>query len=76
MAKSDTIAGGSIELPPNKAVAAGGGAGAGPIIVGLILYYCAPDTPAHIVGMWDTLAAIVTAAVAAYATPHGAVLKE
>lgn len=67
---------GSVELPPNKAVAAGGGAGAGPIIVGLLVYYLAPDTPAHIVGMWDTLAAIISAAGAAYFTPHGAVSKE
>ena len=77
MAKtSDTLPASSVELPPNKAMAAGGSAGIGSILVGLALYYFAKDTPPEIVGLWTALANTAIAFAAVYFTPHGAVVKE
>lgn len=73
---SDTVPTGSIEMPPNKALTAGGTAGVGSVLVGLALHYFAPDTPPEIVGLWNALAGTIIGFVAVYFTPHGAVLKE
>lgn len=79
MAKSadtDIAPASTVELPPNKAIAATGSAGIGAIVVGLGIYYFAPDTPPHIVALWDALASMLSAGVTTYFTPHGAVLKK
>lgn len=65
----------SVELPPNKAIAAGGSAGLSTVAVSLAVYYLAPDTPAHIIGLWDALIIGVTTFAATYFMPHGAVSK-
>lgn len=74
----------TIEVPPNKANTAGtvavGTTSFGSILVGLCLYYFAPDTPPHIAGMWDALVNGVFVGgsvwLATYFTPHGAIVKE
>lgn len=84
MAKSvETIPADSIEMPPNKAIAAGTAAGGSmslsSVVVALAVYYAAPDTPAVIVGLWDALAAAIFGTAAAFAAtywmPHGAIVK-
>lgn len=77
MAKtSDTLPASAVELPPNKAIAAGGSAGVGSIIVGLALYYVDPQTPPEIVGLWTALANTLIATVAVYFIPHGAFTRK
>lgn len=66
----------SVEMPPNKAIAAGGSAGIGSIVVGLALYYFAPDTPPEISGLWNALANTIIAFASVYMTPHGAMFKQ
>lgn len=73
--QGDQLPASSVEMPPNKAIAAGGSAAFGSIIVGLALYYFAPDTPPNIAGLWDALANGMIAFGATYWTPHGAVMK-
>lgn len=73
---TDTLSASSVELPPNKAVAAAGSAGIGSIVVGLALFYFAQDTPPEIVGLWTALVNTLIAGVSVYFTPHGAVKKE
>ncbi len=73
---SDLRPASSVEMPPNKAMAAGGSAGVASVIVGLALYYFAHDTPPEIVGMWNALAGTVIGFAAVYWTPHGAVTIE
>lgn len=76
MAKSgDTVPAGAVEMPPNKAMAAGGAAGIGSIAVGLALHYFAPDTPPEIAGLWNAFANTLIGFLAVYFTPHGAVYK-
>lgn len=72
---SDTLPASSVELPPNKAIAAGGAAGISTVAVALVIYYVAPDTPSHIVGLWDALVTGVVTFGATYFMPHGAVTK-
>lgn len=76
MRTGDTYPASSIEMPSNKAIAAGGSAGIGSIAVGLALYYFAPDTPPEISGLWNALANTIIAYGAVYLTPHGAMFKE
>lgn len=64
----------AVELPPNKAIAAGGSAGIGSVIVGLGLYYLDHNTPPEIVGLWTALANTLIATAAVYFMPHGAYL--
>lgn len=84
MAKTtDTIPPDAIEMPPNKALAAGGSAGLaggiGSIFVGLALHYFAPDTPPEIAGLWNALANVIVGLVSGvlvYYMPHGAIVKQ
>lgn len=66
----------AVEMPPNKAIAAAGSAGIGSIIVGLSLYYLAPDTPPEIVGLWTAGINAIIGYATVYWTPHGAVMKQ
>lgn len=66
----------TVEMPPNKAIAAAGSAGISSVIVGLALFYLAKDTPPEIVGLWTALANTAIAFAATYLTPHGAIVKE
>lgn len=76
MKTSDTLPASAVELPPNKAIAAGGSASLATVAVSLAIYYIAPDTPSHIVGLWDALVIGLTTFGATYFMPHGAVVKE
>lgn len=79
MAKSETLVSSAtptIEIPPNKAIAAAGSAPIGSVIVALALHYFAPDTSVEIVALWTALANTVIAPLAVYLTPHGAIVKE
>ena len=77
-----TVPTNTVEMPPNKALAAGGSAsvagGIGSIFVGLALHYLAPDTPPEIAGLWNALANIIVgllSGVIVYYMPHGALVK-
>ena len=72
----DTTTSNTVEIPPNKAIAAASSAGIGSLIAGLTLHYLAPDTPPEIVGYWTGLANIVITGVITWLTPHGAIVKE
>ena len=83
MAKTTTVPANAVEMPPNKALAAGGSAatvgGIGSIIVGLALHYLAPDTPPEIAGLWNALANVIVGVASGfivYFMPHGAIVKD
>lgn len=66
----------SVEVPPNKAIAAVGGTTLAGAALSVLLWAIGVQPPAEIVVEMTTLANALAAGVATYWTPHGAVVKE
>lgn len=66
----------AIEIPPNKAIAAGGGSSVAGAAVAVLLWALGAQPPVEVIVSMTTLANVVGAVAVTYFTPHGAIVKE
>lgn len=66
----------AVELPPNKAIAAGGGSSVAGAAVAVLLWALGAQPPVEVIVSMTTIANVIGAVAVTYFTPHGAVLKD